>query len=632
MNTKLFILTVGTMLLVSCGHEADLVESREAYKEVVTQTNAEKVFGVKFDPNHDWCTTVSGQVMITADASVKKVQLLVDVLDITDESTPSYVTRNSMKVLNQAETSGRTNFTLYYDAPKDNLGLYVAFITDESLYLRKVENGAASFTSPAKTRGMKLDNGYTLPNASQFHVAGSEASWASQSEQGWNPGEVLYYLNDYEGLKMTAEGEYADYSTDFKTGFRKYILDLLPNGRWEDDAHTIPNDNTPGKVYNTVEYNNNCYVVTDGEQPVILTPMYKCDHPTKYGYEVWNSELYYYYYDPAQVSGDFVSYIQRLPKYKAIPFNRVFDKTEDEKVGKHGSFALLYFETPNNLTPATANTPASFIFPKGYKIGFMIKANTDADKGKKRGELYGDGRLNNYINNWGNFASSGFNTDDKKDFPRLYWLTFENKTFMSWESGTDRDFNDIFVEVEGGKVVPDIPVPDPEVYTYCFEDTEQGDFDLNDVVIKAIRVDETTIEYRIVACGAHDEVTVMNINVAPIVDGAEVHKLFGVDDPKTFINTDGSDYGYVSCRKTVPADFSFKDTTQQPYIRDITTNNRVRLATKGQNPHGIMIPGDFLYPTERTPVKTAYPDFNTWGMNSYLASDWYKNPIRSLVR
>lgn len=124
----------------------------------------------------------------------------------------------------------------------------------------------------------------------------------------------------------------------------------------------------------------------------------------------------------------------------------------------------------------------------------------------------------------------------------------------------------------------------------------------------------------------------MNLNVAPIVDGAEVHKLFGVEDPKTFINTDGSNYGYVSCTKTVPADFSLLKAAQQPYIHDITTNVDVFLAKKGQNPHGILIPWDFLYPTERTPVKTAYPDFNTWGTNSILSSDWNKNPIRSLVR
>lgn len=637
MYTRLFISAVGMLLLASCSHEADLVQSRETYEENKANENAENVLGFKLNPNQDWCMTVNGQVNITTDASVKKVMVVVDVLDITDDSTPSYVTRNSMHMLNQAETKGRTNLTLHYDAPKENLGLYVAFITDESIYLRKVENGAASFTSEAKTRGAKLDNGYTLPDTENFHIAGTVASWASMETlngkefQGWNPKEVFYVLNDYAGLKMTAESPNDDYTDDFKTSFRNYILSVLPNGRWKDAEKTIPNDNTPNRVYNTDSYNNKCYITTTGDEPVILTPMYKCDHPTQFGYEVWYSELYYYYYDPAKVTGDFVSYIKRLPKYKAIPFSLVFGETEDEKVGKHGSFGLLYFKTGNDLTPATANTPCSFFFPKGYKIGFMIKANTDFDNKDKRsdakkGELYGDGRLNNNINCWekGNFKSSGFNTPDKANFPRLYWLTYEGKNFMAWESGTDCDFNDIFIEVEGGKVIPDKPTPDPEVYTYCFEDTQNGDYDLNDVVIKASRIDETTVEYKIVACGAYDELSVMGINEDPILDGAEVHALFGVNDSKTFINTDSyTNTNYPTCRKTVEEEFSFAETSTHPYIKDLTTGNTVSMAKAGQGPHGIMIPNNFYYPREKVRIDKAYSEFDTWGKNEVLSFKWY---------
>lgn len=630
MNAKLFITAAGMLLLASCGHDTDLQESASAYKEAVSQENAEKVFGMKFDSNHDWCSTVNGQVKITADASVKKVQLMVDELVVLDESAPSYVSRTSMKMLNQTETKGQTSLTLYYDAPKNNLGLYVAFITDDSYYLRKVENGAASFTSKVKTRGAELTTGYKLPDTNLFHIAGSEPSWASMKKyggknfQGWNEGEQFYYLNDYTSLKMTAHEPNNDYTDEIKENFKTFISTYLPNGR--------KHDNTPGKVFNTDAYNNNCYIETNGEEPVILTPMYKCDHPTQYGYEVYNSDLYYYYYNPANVSGDFVSYIKSLPKYKAIPFSQVFIKDEDEKVGKHGSYGLLYFETGNDLVPATANTPCTFFFPKGYRIGFMVKANTDADKNQKRGELYGDGRLNNNINEWGHFKSSGFTKEaNKTNFPRLYWFAYEGMKIMSWESGTDADFNDIMIQVEGGKVIPDIPEPEPEMFTYCFEDTEKGDFDLNDVVIKALRINETTVEYRIVACGAHDKVSVMNLNCGSIKDYAEVHELFNVD-PSTYINTDGSDYGYVSATKTVDKDFSLLNAEQQPYIFDITTNVKVYLAKEGENPHGILVPWDFQYPNEKIPVKEAYPEFNTWGTNSILSSDWYKKPIASKVR
>ena len=302
-------------------------------------------------------------------------------------------------------------------------------------------------------------------------------------------------------------------------------------------------------------------------------------------------------------------------------------------VAKHGSFLLLYFG-PNG-TEQIGKSAVSSIFPAGYKIGFMIKANTDADGGKKQGEIFGDGRLNNYINNWGNFKSSvnASHQSLKTDGPRLFWISFNNRVFMTWESGTDADFNDVIIEMEGGKVIPDIPEPDLHVFTYCFEDTKtDSDYDMNDVVIKAVRTNETTIDYYLVACGAHDDVYVRGLNIGEIQDNREVHDLFGVSDHMTFINTDGSSYPYVSATRTVSKDFSLLDEAQQPYIYDATTREEVHLAKTGQNPWAILIPTDFKYPSERISVTKAYPQFNSWGEGSILSNLWYNNPDKSKVR
>ena len=415
------------------------------------------------------------------------------------------------------------------------------------------------------------------------------------------------------------------------------MLSYLPNGRANDNSSIVLNSGST---------NAKSYITTNGEEPVILTPMYKCDHPTEYGFEVFNSELYYYYYKDEEVTGDFETFVHNLPKYQAIPFNKAFGATEDDVVAKHGSFLLLYFgangnygaddESANGTSMPEVGTKAvSSIFPKGYKIGFMIKANTDADGGRKQGEIYGDGRLNNYINNWGNFKSSvnASHQSLKKDGPRLFWISFNNRVFMTWESGTDADFNDVIIEMEGGKVIPDIPEPDLQVFTYCFEDTKtDSDYDMNDVVIKAIRTNETTIEYRLVACGAHDDVYVRGLNIGAIQDNREVHDLFGVSDHMTFINTDGSSYPYVSATRTVSKDFSLLDEAQQPYIYDATTHEEVRLAKTGQNPWAILIPTDFRYPSERISVTKAYPLFNSWGEGSILSNLWYNTPDKSKVR
>ncbi len=623
---KLLFSVVCLFAMMSCS-KTELYDPDNQFVQEAAKTNAEKVLGFEVSPSQDWCSTVSGQVNITADASVKRVQLLVDVLEIDDETTPSYVTRNAMKVLNQAETNGQTGLTLYYDAPKDNLGLYVGFITNDSYILRKVENGQASIEEKALTRGEKLTTGYTLPNdVSSFKIAGSTKSWAKQryeTDGSFYDDAPLYYLNlnDYDGLNL-APG--ADYSPDFKSFFRQFVLSYLPNGRANDNSSIVLNSGST---------NANCYVTTNGEEPVILTPMYKCDHPTEYGFEVYRSELYYYYYKDEEVTGDFKTFVHNLPKYQAIPFNKAFGATEDDVVAKHGSFLLLYFG-PNG-TEQIGKSAVSSIFPAGYKIGFMIKANTDADGGKKQGEIFGDGRLNNEINNWGNFKSSvnASHQSLKTDGPRLFWISFNNRVFMTWESGTDADFNDVIIEMEGGKVIPDIPEPDLHVFTYCFEDTKtDSDYDMNDVVIKAIRTNETTIEYRLVACGAHDDVYVRGLNIGAIQENVEVHDLFGVSDHMTFINTDGSSYPYVSATRTVSKDFSLLDEAQQPYIYDATTGVEVHLAKTGQNPWAILIPTDFKYPSERISVTKAYPLFNSWGEGSILSNLWYNSPDKSKVR
>jgi hypothetical protein len=206
---------------------------------------------------------------------------------------------------------------------------------------------------------------------------------------------------------------------------------------------------------------------------------------------------------------------------------------------------------------------------------------------------------------------------------------------LTWESGTDADFNDIILEIEGG--IEDIIVPPPfvfpQVFTYCFEDTELGDYDMNDVVIKALRLNETTIEYRIVACGAHDELYVKNLNYGAISDSKEVHELFGTT-PQNFVNTqNGDSYTFVVGTRTVDKDFKLSEEpdNEKPYIFNKTKNKNIYLSKAGQDPHGIMVACDFLYPLERICIRYAYLQFNNWGQNPINSTWWYMSPNQSKV-
>jgi hypothetical protein len=140
----------------------------------------------------------------------------------------------------------------------------------------------------------------------------------------------------------------------------------------------------------------------------------------------------------------------------------------------------------------------------------------------------------------------------------------------------------------------------------------------------------------VVACGAYDELKIMNINGNVINSGVEVHAMFGVTN-NTYVNTVTQNYEPVVEQIKVAKAFSFLDEATQPYIYDITTGTTVRLSKTGEDPHGIMIPYDFRYPKEKICIggtnsnNCAYPEFNDWGNGKITSTYWYKHPNESKV-
>ena len=59
------------------------------------------------------------------------------------------------------------------------------------------------------------------------------------------------------------------------------------------------------------------------------------------------------------------------------------------------------------------------------------------------------------------------------------WVSLNGKMLLCCESGTDSDFNDIILEVEGGvEEMPFVLDFESNVFTYCFEDREIGDYEV----------------------------------------------------------------------------------------------------------------------------------------------------------
>ena len=624
MRTKLFYLVVSALVLTGCS-KSDLGEATQDPTPNVNddvKNNVEKVFGVTFDANHDWCTTASGQVTITGIPSgTTKVQLyaLVSTEVKDDENQDAVVT--SLLKLNEDDAVSGSQTTLVYDAPSLNKGIYAAIEYNGKRMMKLVNNGAASFATSNRAAAVRRAPSPTEEEFASMTLTEEVESYASQ--RGWLPDQKLYGMSDaaYQSWNATAES----YSPEFTQLFRNIIFSYFKNGK---DYNNLP------LIKESQYYNDKVYPVTTGEEAIVVSPVYKSDKAGTYGNEVWNSDLYYYYFKDEDLNtyvengGTAVDFLNNLPKFKAIPFNQHFGETEDDVIDKRASYTLIYW---GDGTPELGTTGKPF--PVGYKIGFMLRAKTDFKengKARKQGELYGDGRLNNQINNYSecNFKSSikWSNGAMEVDGPRAGWINLEDKLFLCFESGTDADFNDVILEVEGGiEPIPFIPDFNYDSYTFCFEDREVGDYDMNDIVIKATRIDKTTVEYSIVACGANDQLQIRNINGKTIRDDQEVHSLFGVS-ASTFINTVKSEkvYPAVTDRVKVDKNFSFLNEDTQLYIYNVTTGKTIKLAKKGEDPHGIMIPYDFKYPVERKCIKDAYGRFNEWGQNRVNSTDWYK--------
>ncbi len=624
MKKSFLFAATSLLILASCSKSTDFVGApKNSATQEEINANVQKVFGVTFDPNHDWCTTTSSQVTITGiPAGTTKVQLYALITtEVKDDENQDATVTSLLKLNEDADFSG-SQATLVYDAPSLNKGIYAAIECDGKRFMKLVNNGNANFANAQQAAARRAPSEI---NFESMTLAEEVESYASQ--RGWLPGQKLYGMSDeaYQSWKTTPVG----YSDEFTQLFRNIVFSYLKNGK---------NYNNLPLIKESGYFNDKVYPVTTGTSNIIVSPVYKCDGAKTWGNEVWNSDLYYYYFKQADLDnyvadgGTAADFLNKLPKFKAIPFNQHFGETEDDVIEKRASYTLIYW---GEGTPelGTKGQP----FPAGYKIGFMVRAKTTTENGKKQGELYGDGRLNNEINNYDkcNFKSSikWSNGAMEVDGPRAGWFNLEDRLFMCFESGTDADFNDIILEVEGGiEPIMFIPEYERDFYTFCFEDRELGDYDLNDVVIKATRIDKTTVEYSIVACGAHDKLQIKNINGTTIQDDKEVHSLFGVS-PSTFINTVKGEqvYDAVTERVTVDENFSFLNESTQPYIYNMSTDKTIKLSQKGEDPHGIMIPYDFKYPWEKTCIKNAYGRFNEWGESRVNSTDWYKYPTQGKV-
>lgn len=174
----------------------------------------------------------------------------------------------------------------------------------------------------------------------------------------------------------------------------------------------------------------------------------------------------------------------------------------------------------------------------------------------------------------------------------------------------------------------------PQIYTYAFEDTYMGDYDLNDVVLK-VWEESGKLKIQLCASGASKSLYVY-YNDSPLFQGAEVHSLLGAPAGK-FVNTgvtDGEKF-YSGTPDTTkidkPAGFDYATAGFNIRWGNKTEAESIKLTTRsdspiGEAPYAVCIPADWEWPLEWVKVSDAYTGFSSYAADPSSNEEWYKSP------
>ena len=320
------------------------------------------------------------------------------------------------------------------------------------------------------------------------------------------------------------------------------------------------------------------------------------------------------------------------------------DKDVNQAIGKWymeecTDLSDLALKTEIKRAATNTVTALSNTIPAGYKVGFMIRKtangsdvhNLEHVKGINNGCSYGFGSMNKTLNQFGDFSKAVSRYTMKIDDPRVLMFSANNKTYLAFEEGCDCQYSDVIIEITQGT---NEPITDPittieqECYTVCIEDRPIADYDMNDVILWAERVEghQDQIIVTLVACGAYDELFLHGLNGEILNEKREIHEILGAKSG-TFVNTNGKmEYEYKSETFTVGANTSIIEFLKGISIYDKTIDHTIKFSVKGDDPHAIVVPCRFDYPTEKVNIKDAYPFFLNWAQNAKSDNGWYNSP------
>lgn len=284
-------------------------------------------------------------------------------------------------------------------------------------------------------------------------------------------------------------------------------------------------------------------------------------------------------------------------------------------------FRTIFNQNFVDSDPVLRCKPYTIKFPTGTgEFGFYVNVY---ESGSLRAKYYSNPKLN-----------------DANSISSFAYLEMDGNTYITIEdhNNDDFDYNDFIFVMKG---VQSHIEENPVEYIYAVEDLgNTDDFDFNDVVFSVSHVSgQPHANVKLLAAGG----TLPAYISFNSYTSTEVHKMFDVDT-KVMVNTaDGTTK--ANMKQASPfvvqvgtnwshAAFSTEGNGFGVKVEKNGTITEVKTPGPGNNaaPQILILPKDWLWPTERTRIDKAYSEFGEWG-NNYTNTTWVnKYNTGSVVR
>ena len=592
----------------------------------------ENAFG-EIDSNQDWNLATQRTVTVTV-AEQSEVNIYTKGLD------KSYL-------LAKSTVNGTADIT--FDARKDLAEVYVVAIAGDKRDVRTVnisgETATADFTASSTRAAMRA--GETLPNRELVYALGYNLV----------KGQKIGTWQDYvDAIGLGGYDETYNYSS--------WNSNIYASGMWATTKDQIaPETGTTVDMTSLNDVKSGCaalYTATDDD----ITKLYpftkdykmvtaKAQEITLTGIfrnTAGNTALLYYYTAPGASTDD----LKAADKYVLIP--NTLDIVDKE-------YKLIYYDPNNGYAP-------TYTFPENVEIHFALAINPscmtkwvnwtqetgDIIANVMRGGLisFSDEALNTEMfqnaqaagkyGAWTSMASSavytynGVNIISFEDWGGQFTV---NNGVPSASSTNSIDWNDIAFAINADFQTPPPPVEEEqeegESWIIACEDLgDTDDYDFNDVVFKVTHVSgQTTATVTPLAAGGTLETFIIHNNSYL----GETHQLLGAKQSASgsypMINTSKITATATPLEVTVAEDFTITKNMGGFGILVKGKNGDsnatlITAPTAGTAPQMFCVPATWAWPTERTKIQDAYPDFAKWSADSNNI-EWYNNSVADKV-